>query len=340
MERRADDTKNEMGDKTAVRDWLPDGKRAALCFTIDDIHPGRTVDGYDGGGEMGAGALGLVQRLLERHPWLQVTLFTTPDWRETTPHPTSLARHVPWLRDQLYLAPLHAPGTMRLSRHPAFVEYLRQLPRTEVGLHGLNHVHKGPTVLIEFQRQSADECERILRESMGLFDEARLPYAKGMTPPGWNAPPGLIEAMARLDFDFLASARDIKTAVSADAKTNMSGLKGVSMVRPEWIAGGRLLHLPSNFQATSPIERAVELIEVGGLVSIKAHIIKTAHGHVALDGVDALYMNYLDVLLSRLEDRYGDSLWWTSMGEIARVARTHRPGPEIAHGDRTQPVGR
>lgn len=323
-----------------VNEWLPPGKKAALCFTIDDVHPGRSRDGYDGGGDLGAGALGLVQRLLERHPQLHVTLFTTPDWRETTPKPTSLARHIPWLRDQLYLAPLHPAGTMRLARHPAFVDYLKQLPRTEVGLHGLHHVHKGPTVLIEFQKQGADECERILRESMSLFEEAKLPYVKGMTPPGWNAPPGLIEAMARLDFDYLASSRDIRTPITADAKATMSGLQGVSLVRPEWIAEGRLLHLPANFQATSQPERALELIELGGLVSIKAHIVKSAHGHVALDGVDALYMNYLDVLLSKLEDRYGDSLWWASMGQIAQYARSQRPNPETTRGDRTQPAGR
>lgn len=324
-----------MGENSGVNDWLPPGKTAALCFTIDDIHPGRASDGYDGGGDLAKGALGLVERLLERHPKLHVTLFTTPDWRETTPHPTSPARHVPWLRDQLYLAPLHPEGKMRLSRHPEFVSYLRKLPRTEVALHGLHHIHRGPTVLIEFQHQAADECERILRQSMQLFEEAGLPYVKGMTPPGWNAPPGLVEAMARLGFDYLASARDIRTAIAPGARATMSGLKDVSLLGPEWIAGGRLLHLPANFQATSPPERAEQLIELGGLVSIKAHIVKSAHGHVALDGVDALYMNYLDVLLTRLEDKYGDALWWTSMGEIAASARAHR-FPEARDADRTK----
>jgi hypothetical protein len=326
--------------KAAATDWLPSGKRAAVCFTIDDIHPGRARDGYDGGGDLGAGALGLVHRLLERHPSFKVTLFTTPDWRETTPKPTSPLRFVPWVRDRVYLAPMHPPGTMRLSRHPDFVRYLKGLPRTEIALHGLHHVHPGPTVLVEFQQQSAETCTAILRESMRLFEEAGLPYVKGMTPPGWNAPPGLIEAMAHLGFDFLASARDIKTPVSAGATCNMSGLKGVSMVRPEWIAGGRLLHVPANFQATSPIERAVELIECGGLVSIKAHIVKSAHGHVALDGVDALYMNYLDVLLSRLEDRYGDTLWWTTMGELAKESANRRTTPKGPHGAGTQPERR
>jgi hypothetical protein len=30
-----------------------------------------------------------------------------------------------------------------------------------------------------------------------------------------------------------------------------------------------------------------------------------------------LYRNYLDLLFTKLESDYGDSLWWTSMGEIA-----------------------
>lgn len=319
-----------------VENWLPPGKQAAVCFTIDDLHPGRARDGYDGGGDLGEGALGLVHWLLERHPSLWVTLFTTPDWRETTPKATSPLRHVPWLKDRVYLAPLHPPGTMRLSRHPAFVEYLKRLPRTEVALHGLHHVHRGPTVLVEFQQQSAEQCEAILRESMRLFDEAQLPYAKGMTPPGWNAPPGLVEAMARLDFDFLASARDIKTPIAPGARCSMSGLQGVSLLGPEWIAGGRLLHLPSNFQATSPIERAMSIVEHGGLLSIKAHIVKSAHGHVALDGVDRLYMNYLDVLLSTLEDRYGERLWWTSMGQLARSLRATAQADRGEHGHRAQ----
>jgi hypothetical protein len=303
----------------------PAGKRAAVCFTIDDVHPGKASHGYDGGGDLGAGALGHVAWLLERHPALWVTLFVTPDWRETTPRPTSPARHVPWLRDRLFLAPMHPAGTMRLSRHPEFVKYLRQLPRTEVGVHGLHHVHRGPTVLVEFQKQSVEECERMLRSSMARFVEAGLPFVKGMTPPGWNAPPALIEAMARLDFEFLASSRDIRTAVMPGAKADMSGLKGVSLFEPEWLSNGRLLHVPSNFQATSTIERAQAIVEVGGLLSIKAHIVKSAHGHIALDGVDALYMNYLDLLLTRLEERYGDSLWFTSMGELARHLRSQRP---------------
>ena len=97
----------------------------------------------------------------------------------------------------------------------------------------------------------------------------------------------------------------------------MSGLRGVSLIYPQLVQNDQLVHLTSNFQATSPIERSIEIIERGGLVAIKAHIVKNALGHIALDGIDELYCNYLDLLFSKLEEKYGDSLWWTTMGEIA-----------------------
>jgi len=81
------------------------------------------------------------------------------------------------------------------------------------------------------------------------------------------------------------------------------------------------VHVPSNFSATSSLDRALELVEAGGLLSIKAHIIKLAFGHVMLDGVDALYRNYLDVVLSKLEDHLGDRLWFATMAEVAARAR-------------------
>jgi hypothetical protein len=41
-------------------------------------------------------------------------------------------------------------------------------------------------------------------------------------------------------------------------------------------------------------------------------------GQISVDGVDGLYCNYLDLLFRELDRRYGDALWWTSMGEIAK----------------------
>jgi hypothetical protein len=304
-----------------LRDWLPAGKRAAVCFTIDDVHPGKSSEHYDGGGDLAKGALGHVQALLDRHPYLRVTLFTTADWREISPSPSRLLSRIPVVRDRLYLSRVLPPGTRQIDRHPEFVSYLRSLPRTEIGLHGLHHIHTGPLLHVEFQ----DEPEHVHREKLermlAIFDASKLPYVRGMCPPGWNAPPSLLRAMDALGFEFVASARDIKTEISADATASMSGLKGAPLLYPARIDGTRLLHFATNFQATSRYERARAIVEGGGLVAVKAHIIKDALGYVALDGVDAVYCNFLDLLFERLHREYGESLWWTTMGEIAQRAR-------------------
>jgi predicted deacetylase len=303
-----------------MTNWLPPDKQAAICFTIDDIHPGRATDSYEAGGDLDAGALGRVSWLLERHSHLRVTLFTTADWRETSPVPTRrVLSRIPVLRNRCYLAKPLAAGTMSLDRHPAFVAYLRDLSKAEIALHGLSHIHRGSAVPVEFQDHSSDECKKLLSKALVIFETAELPFVRGLSPPGWNLSDELAIAMIELGFDFVTSARDIRTPISSDAKTNMSGLKNASLLYPEYIRNGQLVHIPTNFQATSTIDRALAIIENAGLLSIKAHIVKDALGHIALDGIDALYTNYLDLLFSALEDRYGDKLWWTSMGQIART---------------------
>ncbi|HEY1546364.1 MAG TPA: DUF2334 domain-containing protein [Kofleriaceae bacterium] len=305
---------------TPLRDWLPSGKRAGVCFTIDDVHPGRSRDHYDAGGDLGRGALGLVAELLERHPQLHVTLFTTADWREISPTPSRLLSAIPVLRDRMFLSRVLPEGARAIDRHPEFVTYLKSLPRTEIGLHGLHHIHKGPRLHVEFQDESIAAHRAKLRKMLEIFDASGLPYVRGMCPPGWNAPPALLAAMAELGFEFVASARDIKTPIAETAVSNMSGLTGCSLIYPTRLDNG-LVHVTANFQATSRWERAQQIVEHGGLVSVKGHIIKDALGYVALDGIDAVYCNLLDLLFSRLEHEYGDSLWWTTPGEIASRLR-------------------
>src|SRR5580693_3190409 len=79
--------------------WLPAGKSAAVCFSIDDIHPGTGQDAYEGGGDLAAGALGRMLGLQRRHKDLKITLCVTPDWRLKSLVPdTRILRHVPWLK--------------------------------------------------------------------------------------------------------------------------------------------------------------------------------------------------------------------------------------------------
>lgn len=283
-------------------------KSATVCFSVDDVYPGC----------LRIGVLDFVARLLERHPLLKITLFTTPDWREMSPVPTrQLLATIPRLRDYCFLAKIYPKGAMRLERHPEFVTNLKALARTEIALHGLHHVHRGLQIPVEFQEQNKAECKQMLHEGLSIFEAAGLPKPMGMAPPGWNAPTALIEAMEELGFSYLASARDIRTPVKQDALGEMSGLQNLPLYQPLNIGSGRLVHVPTNFQATSDRERAFQILDMGGLLSIKAHAIKNAFGHVALDGLDKLYFNYLDTLFSMIEDRYGNSVDWKTMGEIS-----------------------
>ncbi len=46
------------GDADIAPGWLPPGKHAAVCLSIDDVHPGTSNDSYEAGGDLHAGALG------------------------------------------------------------------------------------------------------------------------------------------------------------------------------------------------------------------------------------------------------------------------------------------
>ena len=314
------------GETCMMIDWLPSNKCGAICFSIDDIHPAKSSDYYEAGGDLNKGALGHLEWLLKCHPKLRVTLFTTADWREISPIPTrKIIASIPYIRDWFYLAKRWPKGTMQLDRHPEFVLYLKQLPRTEIALHGLHHCHKGLRIPIEFQDQSYQKFKEILEEIISIFNKADLDFVPGICPPGWNAPPSLLDAMVDAGLSFVASARDVLTPISKDTVTNMCGMRGVSLIYPQWIHNNKLVHISSNFQATSSFDRAISIIENGGLLAIKAHIIKNGLGHVSYDGLDEIYRNYLDLLFTILEDRYGDSLWWTSIGNLtARILENQK----------------
>lgn len=304
--------------------WLPEGKRAAVVFTIDDVHPASSqAHGYDAGGDGENGVLGHLAWLLERHPALHTTLFVPADWRETSPFPTrELLSHIPVLRHRLYQTRRLSKGTMRLDRHPRFLETLRSLPRTDIALHGLHHVGPGASVTAEFSTRNRRRCRGALQAAISIFRQSELPLAAGLCPPGWIASGALQAAMADVGLRYLASARDVITPVAPDAKTAMSGLCGVPLVQPTTVAGGKLVHLTSNFSANNAIERAFEIVEANGLLAVKAHILKRYHGHLAVDGLDLEYRDYLHHVFSQLHRKYGESLWWTSMNGVTERYRS------------------
>jgi hypothetical protein len=143
-----------------------------------------------------------------------------------------------------------------------------------------------------------------------------LRYVRGLQAPGWDCGLALQQACRDVGIEWISSARDIQAPISKDARTAMSGLRGVSLLFPERIAPN-LLHISTNFQATSAPERAFDILDAGGILSIKAHITKNVPGHTHLDGVDDLYMNYLDRLFEDIEQRYADAIDWTTLGRLA-----------------------
>ncbi|UVO25330.1 hypothetical protein [Bradyrhizobium arachidis] len=298
------------------RGWLPPGKKAAVVFTIDDVHPGTSRDSYEAGGDLGHGQLRFLLRLLATHSRLRATLFVTADWRAKLP---SVSRprimNVPGLR-RLWCEWNTLPaGTMRIDRFPRFVEFLKGLSGVEIGLHGLTDNRRRHPTHLEYLDASEADCRRSLAQIFEIFHGAGLPFVPGMSPPGWHVGPELATAMREAGLTFVGSSRDLVSPVHRGAISNMSGLTGTSLIEPQWVYGG-LLNFTTNYQATSTIDRAKAIVDNGGLLAIKAHVIKKAGSHVALDGLDEEYCDHLHVLFDYLET-VGADLWWTSMGEIA-----------------------
>lgn len=307
---------------TPAASWLPPGKRAAVCFSVDDIHPATSQDAYEAGGDLAAGALGRLARLQRRHPQLKATLCVTPNWRLDSLVPDGgWLRRVPWIRRHVHWTRLQPESRFRLDRHPQLVAFLNGLERCEVVPHGLHHAHAGPRFAVEFQDQSEERCAAMVQQSLDIFRSAGLRFVHGYVPPAWNAPPALIAALERLGFGFLSSARDLETPVSPDAVTRMSGLQGVSLLYPQLLGQRGLVHLSCNFQATSPFERAVQILGLGGVLHVKAHIFKSGGRHVMADGLDDLYCNYLDLLFTHLQRFFGGRLWWAHLSEVAERVR-------------------
>lgn len=312
-----------MNAAIASERWLPPGKRAAICVSVDDVHPATSHDSYEAGGGLGDGALGQLSRLQQRHRQLKLSLCVTPDWRLNSLVPQSrMLRHIPWLNRRVHWTRLHPKGRFRIDRFPKFVDYLNTLERCQIILHGLHHAHRGPHFAVEFQDEDVEKCSDTLQRGLAIFAAAKLNFVRtGFMPPAWNAPLPLLRALERHSFTFLCAARDLLTPITREAQTAMTGRNGLSLIFPQYLPDSRIVQLTTNFQATSTLDRALEILEMGGVLHIKMHIFKSGGGHVMRDGVDELYCNYLDVVFEELQRRYGDALWWAHLSEVAERVR-------------------
>lgn len=306
----------------------PGGKHAIVVISFDDVFPAYSVDGYYTSRNLEDSYLGHLSTLLKKHPKLLVTLFTVPDWREKNPFPSRwwLSR-IPVLNKHCYLSPTWSESTLSLERHPEFCNYLRSLPRVEIAIHGLHHVSKGQPIFQEFHNLGVNECLRRLKRAEAIFELAGLPYVKGFAPPGWDVSPELLQALNTQKYEYLASARDLETEITPDAVSNGSGIHGLPLLYPARFPNTDIIHVPTNWSITSTYERADRILELGGVLSIKGHAVKQGFGFTSVDGFDEAYLDYLDKLFTYIEIKWGEALWWTTMGDLAKFYRGMLSGP-------------
>ena len=294
----------------------PHAKSSAVTFSIDDVHPGTRHDYYEAGGDLENGVLGRLVQLLNRIPELKATLFVTPDWREICPYPTRRVAKIPLVRRYVYQTGIRPRGEMALDRHAAFSKYLQGLNHVEIAMHGLHHVRRGPHVPVEYEAKGLWRSLRSIERGLEIFGQAEFEPIRGFGPPAWCAPDALLAALERSGFRYFSASRDLESGVNLNALNAGSGRSDVCAFRPSRVTGHQLLHIPVNFQATSSFDRAYKILEQGGLLSIKAHAIEDAFGHIALDALNTNYVERLSDLFSRLQKRFGDSIWFATFGEI------------------------
>lgn len=302
--------------------FYPNGKHAAVVVSFDDVFPAYYLDNNDSNPSHRNSYLGILASLLNKHEQLVIDLFTVPNWREKNPIPTRkwLSR-LPILNNHCYLSPVWPENTLSLERHPEFCTILKALPRVEIAVHGLHHVSKGQPIFQEFRGLSLRECLRRLESAEAIFERIGLSYARGFTPPGWEISYELLQALQMRKYQFIASARDLRTEITMEATTKGNGLRNLPLLFPSIVPNSNIIHIPSNWSRTSTIERADRILELGGVLSIKGHAVKKWFNHTAVDGLDEAYSCYLDKLFDHVEERWGKDVWWTSMGELSNQYR-------------------
>jgi peptidoglycan/xylan/chitin deacetylase (PgdA/CDA1 family) len=326
----------------------PCGKRAAFSLGVDDIHPEGSADeeGIDYGGDMDQGNFSYLNTLIERRPYLRVTLFVVADWvarpdylgwktlASLDPIVSLMARISPRLarstRAVLRRPREYAQGNFRLDvdEHKKWRDWLASKIATgnfEVVPHGLRHHNpKHENSSMEFVGLSSEESVNRLLEMEQVLARAKIPYVRGFRPPGWGVSQELLKSLEKLGYIFLAGSADFRTEILPGSAAAGAGLKGVPIVFPSEHAPYSFLTFCANCN-TSLHQRAIEIVEAGGLALFQTHIAKTVFG---LEAVSQKFVDVLSRLLDLFEQRYLGQIWFASLGEIARFCLA-RDGTEI-----------
>ena len=304
------------------------GSSAILVFGIDDIHPESDETGYSGK-NMGIEVLELLSELVIRHPQLKVTLFVTPDW-------IYLPQLLGFRFIQKRLAKDHISnrlltrflqrkwriGHFRVDTEEyddwrALVREMVSTGNFSIGIHGLTHFQDYVWYTREFFNKTVSQNRLKLRAAVDLLKSAEIPFTMGFSPPGWYIDDSLIEALVCEQFCYIAGSFDSERDVSSAIKSQMSGIKHVDLFYPTLLRD-KLINIPRNWDiARSPLERALKIIELGGVVGVHAHMFDSYHGDLTGNGITRDHIARLDQVLTVIEDRFGDRVQFATFQEVA-----------------------
>lgn len=316
-----------------LENW-PKNYVSAFTIGIDDIHPECSENGCDCGGDLEEGALRLLVNLLESHPQIKVTLFITPDWifKPQRLGIRFIQRHISrgGLFDRILTERLQrtwSHGQFRIDdkRYEgwrAFLKGMASSGKFNLAFHGLHHFQSYVRYPCEFLHADSDKCRLKLRTAKELFDKTGLPYTMGFAPPGWGVTENLIDALVKENFNYIAGCADAESPVSPKTLCNGAGIKGVPLYFPS-IIKGKLMNIPRNWDLEgSSIERAKQIIEIGGLIGVHGHIADNYHGNKIGNGVTPENVKHLDELICFLEQNYPNKIWFTTFNDLATDFKT------------------
>jgi peptidoglycan/xylan/chitin deacetylase (PgdA/CDA1 family) len=301
----------------------------AIVIGIDDVHPEPSLDGSDCGGDLDRGALGLLENFLQRYRNVKVTLFVTP-CHMFLPQPLGIERLHRIARSILgdiadcvfyrFFIRRFEPNRYDIEKSKAFSLYLASLVKrrqVEIGIHGCFHFHVIPPYSSEFKHLSEQETRRRIRIAVKKLARARISFVKGFAPPGWGVSRSLLKVLAEEGFIYIAGSADFMSPVHVKAVSKEAGLKGVPLIFPSRVFSN-LINVPRNWTPhRNDLNRALKIIELGGLLGIHMHVENEYHGTYLGNGITVQNIRRLEKLLDAIESIFGGSVDFLTFSEVA-----------------------
>jgi peptidoglycan/xylan/chitin deacetylase (PgdA/CDA1 family) len=299
------------------RNW-PYGNVAALSIGIDDVHPESSLDPekVDFGGDMDYGNFRYLNELISEMNQIKITLFVTPNWIARPDWPSGKLSFLRLLFRRVHSYPIN---TFKIDheKYKSWCTWLANKVLTgkfEVALHGLYHYNPiSRFTSQEFSGESLKGCLQKLDEAEKILDNAKIPYVKGLRPPGWGITKELLEALIKKRYLFLAGSSDFKTRISPEAKSNGAGLRGTSLLYPNLYRRSLVL-LTANCYANQ-VQRALQIASAEGLILLHSHIAGKTFG---LNYVSLKFVEGVKKIIRAVTSKFGNAIWFASLGEIAK----------------------